>query len=254
MEDYTLDANECPGAVKKPGFSVKRCLLLLVLVLAGAFAYWRYGVDRPENVIIDLLERYHNSSSAAEFGKQTIETTIGKVSPLLVIDSEHNWPLSRHEGTQGAVVFARYVVVEGDKATVTVSATKGEYPLVDRLAMRWFGLKGRIPKGGASFNADQVYHVVKVNGKWVPEVTDADIERVCVHSRRILAAAAEQYRMTKGFPAKKFERVEAPDIKAILAENLLKAEPKCPAGGTYSIEADPDPSKYTCTVKCSKHR
>ena len=247
MEDYTLDANECPGAVKKPGFSVKRCLLLLVLVLAGAFAYWRYGVDRPEDVIIDLLERYHNSSSAAEFGKQTIETTIGKVSPLLVIDSEHNWPLSRHEGTQGAVVFARYVVVEGDKATVTVSATKGEYPLVDRLAMRWFGLKGRIPKGGASFNADQVYHVVKVNGKWVPEVTDADIERVCVHSRRILAAAAEQYRMLA-------EKRVPKSVQEMREKKLLKAEPKCPAGGTYSIEADPDPSKYTCTVKCSKHR
>jgi len=253
MVDYTLDANECPGAVKRPGFSVKRCLLLLLIVLAGAFAYWRYGIDRPENVIIELLERYHNSSSDEEFLRQPIETTMGTVSPLMVVDVDENWSFRRYPGTQGAIVFAREVVVDGDKATVTVCTTKGEYPLWDRLAMRWFGIKGRVPKGGASSHDNQVYHVAKVNGKWLPVVTDADVERVCARSRHALAVAAEQWRMVKGVRTTGDKLVETPDIKQVLSANLLRFEPKCPDGGTYSIEADPDPSKYTCTVKCSKH-
>ena len=253
MADYTLDANECPGAVKKPGFSVKRCLLLLFVVLAGAFAYWRYGIDRPENVIIELLERYHNSSSDEEFLRQPIETTMGTVSPLMVVDVYSQWSLRRVRGSQGAIVFAKSVIVDGDKATVIVCATKGAYSLPDRLAMRWLGIEGRVPKGGADSWNNQVYHVAKVNGKWLPVVTDADVERVCARSRLVLAAAAEQWRMVRGVRRKQGEPVETPDIKKVLAENLLKFEPKCPDGGTYSIEADPDPSKYTCTVKCSKH-
>ena len=83
MKDYTILEQDNATSVKKTKFSVMRCFTLLVFVLASAFAYWRYGVDRPENVIIELLERYHKLPEAAF--EQMVETTMGTNCPLVVV-------------------------------------------------------------------------------------------------------------------------------------------------------------------------
>ena len=258
MEDYTTFEQDNPAAVKKPKFSVMRCFALLVFVLASAFAYWRYGVDRPENVIIELLERYHNLPEAAF--EQMVETSMGKNCPLVVVYKGHYMPLA-WERMNDAIIFAKDVVVDGDRATVTIGTTKGDYSWADRILMRWFGIEARCPKGGASGLIDQYYELAKVNGKWVPVVTEADFARVCAFNKKKLAAAAQQYRMRHLFEPKTMGKEEIPPPKSVAelrAAKLLYREVKCPSGGTYSFEAIPDGEfaheQYRCAVKCSKHQ
>ena len=227
MEDYTTFEQDNPAAVKKPKFSVMRCFALLVFVLASAFAYWRYGVDRPENVIIELLERYHNLPEAAF--EQMVETSMGKNCPLVVVYKGHYMPLA--------------------------------WERMNDAMMRWFGIEARCPKGGASGLIDQYYELAKVNGKWVPVVTEADFARVCAFNKKKLAAAAQQYRMRHLFEPKTMGKEEIPPPKSVAelrAAKLLYREVKCPSGGTYSFEAIPDgefaDEQYRCAVKCSKHQ
>ena len=254
MEDYTTFEQVNPAAVKKPKFSVMRCFALLVFVLASAFAYWRYGVDRPENVIIELLERYHNLPEAAF--EQMVETNVGKNCPMIVVYKGHYRPLA-WEQMNDAIIFAKDVVVDGDRATVTIGTTKGDYSWADRILMRWFGIEARCPKGGASGLIDQYYELAKVNGKWVPVVTEADFARVCAFNKKMLAAAAQHYRMER-MPMEKEENLPPSGVEELYTSKILKREVKCPSGGTYSFEAIPDGEfaheQYRCTVKCSMHQ
>ena len=254
MEDYTTLEQDNPAVVKKPKFSVMRCFALLVFVLASAFAYWRYGVDRPENVIIELLERYHNLPEAAF--EQMVETSMGKNCPLVVVYKGHYMPLA-WERMNDAIIFAKDVAVDGDRATVTIGTMKGAYSRVDCILMRWFGIEGRCPKGGASGLRDQVYELAKVNGKWVPVVTEADFARVCGMQKQTLAFAAQRYRMER-MPMEKEENLPPKSVEELRATKLLNREVKCPSGGTYSFEAIPDGEfaheQYRCTVKCSMHQ
>jgi len=258
MEDYTILEQDNPAAVKKPKFSVMRCFALLVFVLASAFAYWRYGIDRPENVIIELLERYHSFPEAAF--EQMGETNMAKDCPLAVGDKCQYMPLAL-EQMNGAVIFAKDVVVDGDRATVTIGTTKGDYSWADRILMRWFSIEARCPKGGASGLTDQYYELAKVNGKWVPVVTEADFARVCAMQKQRLAVAAQQYRMRHLFEPKTMEKEDnlpPKSVEELRATKLLNREVKCPSGGTYSFEAIPDGKfaheQYRCVVKCSKHQ
>ena len=252
MEDYTILEQDNPAAVKKPKFSVKRCFVLLVFVLACAFAYWRYGVDRPENVIIELLERYHNAPPESAF-QQTAETTMGKDCPMAGVYKGQYVAWSRMDG---AIIFAKDVTVDGNRATVTIGTTKGDYSWADCILMRWFGIEARCPDGGASGLVDQIYEVEKVNGKWIPVVAEADFARVCAMQKEWLAAAAQHYRLER-MPMKKEENLPPKSVEELYSLKILKHDVKCPSGGTYSFEAIPDGEfaheQYRCAVKCSKH-
>lgn len=258
MKDYTILEQDNATSVKKTKFSVMRCFSLLVFVLASAFAYWRYGIDRPENVIIELLERYHSFPEAAF--EQMVETNMGKNCPLAVVYKGHYMPLAL-EQMNDAIIFAKDVVIDGDRATVTIGTKKGAYSRVDWILMRWFGIEARCPKGGASGLIDQYYELAKVNGKWVPVVTEADFARVCAMQKQRLAVAAQQYRMRHLFEPKTMEKEEnlpPKSVEELRATKLLNREVKCPSGGTYSFEAIPDGEfaheQYRCTVKCSMHQ
>lgn len=254
MKDYTILEQDNATSVKKTKFSVMRFFSLLVFVLASAFAYWRYGIDRPENVIIELLERYHSFPEAAF--EQMVETNMGKNCPLAVVNKGQYMPLAL-EQMNGAVIFAKEVVVDGDRATATIRTTKGDYSWVDCILMRWFGIEARCPKGGASGLRDQVYELAKVNGKWVPVVTEADFARVCGMQKQTLAGAAQRYRTERMF-MKKEENLPPRSVEELYTSKILKREVKCPSGGTYSFEAIPDGEfaheQYRCTVKCSMHQ
>ena len=254
MKDYTILEQDNATSVKKTKFSVMRCFSLLVFALTSAFAYWRYGIDRPENVIIELLERYHSFPEAAF--EQMVETNMGKNCPLAVVYKGQYMPLAL-EQMNGAVIFAKEVVVDGDRATATIRTTKGDYSWVDCILMRWFGIEARCPKGGASGLRDQVYELAKVNGKWVPVVTEADFARVCGMQKQTLAGAAQRYRMERMF-MKKEENLPPRSVEELYTSKILKREVKCPSGGTYSFEAIPDGEfaheQYRCTVKCSMHQ
>ena len=254
MKDYTILEQDNATSVKKTKFSVMRCFSLLVFVLASAFAYWRYGIDRPENVIIELLERYHSFPEAAF--EQMVETNMGKNCPLAVVYKGHYMPLAL-EQMNDAIIFAKDVVIDGDRATVTIGTKKGAYSRVDWILMRWFGIEAICPKGGASGLIDQYYELAKVNGKWVPVVYEADFARVCAFNKKMLAAAAQHYRMER-MPMEKEENLPPSGVEELYTSKLLKREVKCPSGGTYSFEAIPDGEfaheQYRCTVKCSMHQ
>ena len=247
MKDYTILEQDNATSVKKTKFSVMRCFTLLVFVLASAFAYWRYGVDRPENVIIELLERYHKLPEAAF--EQMVETTMGTNCPLVVVYKGRYRALA-WEQMNDAIIFAKDVTVYGDRALITIGTTKGAYSWADCILMRWFGIEARCPKGGASGLVDQIYEVAKVNGKWIPVVSEVDFARACKIQKRILSAASQQYQMSMNNPPK--------SVKELYSTKILKHELKCPSGGTYSFEAIPD-GKYAdeqcrCAVKCSMHQ
>jgi hypothetical protein len=252
MEDYTILERDNPAAVKKPKFSLAGWFLLLVLALECALVYWRCGVDRPENAIIELLERYHRLPEAA-FG-QMVETTMGKDCPLAVV-YKGRYIILHWKQMDGAIIFAKNVVVDGDRATVTIGTEKGDYSWAECILMRWFGIKVR-RHNEASGLEDQVYELAKVNGKWVPVVTEADFARTCAFTKEKLAAAAQQYRMTRMF--REGSNPTPTSVDDLCSAKLLRRGEKCPSGGTYSFEAIPD-GKYAheqcrCAVKCSKHQ
>lgn len=239
MEDFTLSENDNPAAVKKAGGKFRSCLLWVVLVPLLAFAYWRYGINRPEDPVLALLDRYHNLEDAelVAFFHSTVDTTIGEVSPAV-------FDLIRSR-LKGVVVFAKKVRVDGDQAWVTVAGHQGNFALWQRLLMRWFGFDYiRCPEGGMSSLRDQTFKVAKSKGKWKLAVTAEDFERACAANRRILMAAVEQYEI--------IERGDKPsNIQQLREAGFFHVEPKCYAGGVYTLE--PVETCLRVQAKCSLH-